>query len=224
MVGSDIPQSAERQNHGHKAHGLSQHDLKPTIPTIVSRRIAMIIADGFDLDAFTAVRAAFKAHGAFTFVIGTRRSMIYPNGVEKDSGKGVMPDHHLEGTRSTLFDSVFIPSGAEAAITLRENGRAVHWLREAFGHLKAIGCLGEAVAFLQEAVVLPGVDLALDQNSKEVVTSYGVVTGWKADVDVLKSLKIEPSSTYFANAFANEVSKHRCYERELAGLVKKVAF
>jgi catalase len=220
MVGGDIPEKAERANHGRKAPNLSQTELQPAAPTIATRRIAMIIADGFDLETFTAVRAALKAQGALTFVIGPRRHMIKPAGSET----GIMADHHLEGLRSTMFDALFICPGAQSVITLRENGRAVQWVREAFGHLKAIGALGDAVSFLQEAVVLPGVDLAINPSSSEVVTSYGVVTGWKAEVEVLKSLKIEASKTAFSSAFAHEISKHRCFERELDGLAKKIAF
>ena len=220
MVGGDFPEQAGRPNHGKKAPALSQVEFQPATPTIASRRIAIIIADGFDLETFVAIRTAFAAQGALTFVIAPRRHIISP----ANSKQGIMPDHHFEGMRSTMFDATFICPGAEAELTLRENGRAVHWVREAFGHLKAIGALGEGVAFLQEAVVLPGVDLAIDRESKNVITSYGVVTGWKADVGLLKSLKIEPSATAFSSAFAHEVSKHRCYERELGGLVKKIAF
>jgi catalase len=221
MVGSDIPKEPGRVNHGRKAPSLSQTEFEPKTPTIASRRIAMIIADGFDLATFTKVRGALKAQGAVTFVIAPRRHMIYPAGSET----GIMPDHHLEGMRSTMFDAVFITPGTASTLALRDNGRAIHWVREAFGHLKAIGALGSAVEFLQQAVILPGVDLAIDPQSSEVVTSYGVVSGWKADIGVLKSsVKIEPSSRVFSSAFAYEVSKHRCYDRELDGLVDKVAF
>ena len=180
----------------------------------------MIIADGFDLEILDAVRAAFAAQGALPFVIAPRRHTIFP----ANSERGIVPDHHFEAVHSTMFDATFICPGAEAALTLGENGRMVHWVREAFGHLKAIGALGEGVAFLRESVVLPGVELAIDRESKNVTTSYGVVTGWKADAGLLKPLKIEPSAMAFSSALAHEVSKHRCYERELDGLVKKVAF
>ncbi|KAA8910803.1 catalase-like domain-containing protein [Sphaerosporella brunnea] len=220
LVGGEIPQKAARQNHGRKAPKLSQTEFAPAAPTIASRRIAMIIADGFEMPTFLAVRTALTAEGALTFVIAPRRHMIKPAGSEA----GIMADHHLEGMRSTMFDAVFICPGAQSTITLRENGRAVQWVREAFGHLKTIGALGDAVAFLQEAVMLPGVDLAIDRSSSEVVSSYGVVTGWKANVGLLRSLKIEPSKTAFSSAFSYEISKHRCFERELDGLTKKIAF
>ncbi|KAI5812780.1 catalase-like domain-containing protein [Pyronema omphalodes] len=220
MVGGDAPTSSSRPNHGKKAPHLSQAEFKPFTPTIATRRIAILIADGFDLATFTAIRAAFKAQGAVTFVIAPRRHMIYPEG----SSEGVMPDHHFEGQRSTMFDATFVCPGTNAILTLRECGRAIHWIRETFGHLKPIGALGDGCAFLQEAVNLPGVDIAIDRQSSQVITSYGVVTGWNADVGLLKSAKLEPSSTSFASAFAHEISKHRCFEREIDGLAKKVAF
>lgn len=219
MVGGEVPETAKRQNHGRVAPRLSQTEFFGENPTIVSRRIAMLIADGFDLATFMAVRAAFKALGAITFAIAPRRHLISPA-----FGPAVMADNHLESMRSTLFDAVFICPGAQSILTLRESGRAVQWAREAFGHLKAIGALGDGVSFLQEAALLPGVDLAIDQASSRVVTSYGVVTGWNTDVGVLKSLSIEPSETAFSSAFAYAISKHRCYEREMDGLVKKIAF
>ena len=46
--------------------------------------------------------------------------------------------------RSTMFDSIFIPGGSHIE-TPRKQGRVVHLVREAFGHLKAIGATGEAV-------------------------------------------------------------------------------
>lgn len=50
--------------------------------------------------------------------------------------------------------------------------------------------------------------------------SYGVVTAGK--YDGAKGLKIEQEG--FISSFALEVSKHRCYEREVDGLVDMVAY
>lgn len=225
MVGGPIPQQPGRENHQQKAPGLSMTEFPPVKPTIATRRIAMIIADGFNLAIFEAVRAALKAEGAVTFVIAPRRHMIYPEGVEVgDDSKGVMPDHHFEGMRSTMFDALFLCPGAQSVLTLRDNGRAIHWVREAYGHLKAIGAVGEAVGFIQESVILPGIDLAIDPASDKVVTSYGVVTAWKADAKNLSGLAIEPSETKFTSAFAHAISQHKCFAREMDGLASKVAF
>ncbi|KAG9314602.1 catalase-like domain-containing protein [Chiua virens] len=47
-VGGDIPSQPGRPSHGKKSKGLSQTDFMPKEPTIVSRRIAILIADGFN--------------------------------------------------------------------------------------------------------------------------------------------------------------------------------
>lgn len=242
MVGGGVPHEG-RPNHGRKAPGLSQTDLMPPKPTIKTRRVAVLIADGFELSVLSAVCTALKAEGATTWLIAPRRGPVFPTGADRTAGTGgVMADHHLEGQRSTAFDAIFVCPGAASILTLREvrqiffphlfppsliatqNGRAVHWVREAFGHLKPIGALDDAVTFLKEAAALPGVTLAIDPQSSRVVTSYGVVTAWKSPVRVLQSLEIEPSESSFSSAFAHEISKHRCWQREMDGLSNKLAY
>src|SRR5207244_675928 len=102
LVGGDKPTQATRQNHGKKAKALSQTEFPPSKPTIASRRVAVIIADGFDKTAYEGITMTLKASSALPFIIAPRRSEIFPAGVEKTAGNGVMPDHHLEGMRSTM--------------------------------------------------------------------------------------------------------------------------
>jgi catalase len=141
-VGGTVPEKAARANPGRASLALSQQYYVPKEPTIASRRIAIIIADGFSATDVQAIRAILASAGAVNFVIGPRRGRI-------NSGSGpceiITTDHHFEGQRSTMFDAVFIPSGVEAAKALASNGRAVHWVREAFGHCKAICAIGEGI-------------------------------------------------------------------------------
>jgi catalase len=160
--------------------------------------------------------------GALPFNIGISRNKVYAAGEEKGSSKGVQPDHHLEGMRSTLFDSVFVPGGAKSIETLRKNGRAVHWIREAFGHLKAIGATGEAVQFVREAIDLPGMQFS---TSGEVVDSYGVVTASQVEPNSFKeAVKIAKGAKDFLNAYTYAISQHKNYDRELEGLSAMVAY
>jgi len=222
MVGAPIPQKAGRPNHGKTAKGLSQMDFMPSEPTIATRRIAIIIADGFDLVAYNGMKTAIKAAKALPFTIAPRRHYIYPAGVDKSSGKGVMPDHHLEGMRSTMFDSVFVPGGAESIETLRKNGRAVHWVREAFGHLKAIGATGEAVALIKDACALPQMEFS---NSGEVTDCYGVVTAAKVQPESFKeTVKMAKGAKDFVDAYLWNISQHRNFQREMDGLSSMVAY
>ena len=222
MVGADIPTESKRQSHGKKAKGLSQTEYAPITPTIATRRVAILIAEGFDSVAYYGMKAALTAAGALPYTIGPKRNTIYAAGESKESGKGVIPDHHLEGMRSVMFDSLYIPGGAQSVQTLTKNGRATHWVREAFGHLKAIGASGEAVTFVKTAVGLPGVEFSATSEVKE---SYGVVTvgqveadSWKEKVEMVKG-----ASSFMATYFY-AISMHKNFDREMDGLASMVAY
>ncbi|KAK7721780.1 catalase 1 [Botryosphaeria dothidea] len=222
LVGAPIPQEAKRPNHGKKAKGLSQLEYMPKEPTIATRRVAILIADGFDPVAYAGIKAALKAAEALPFTIGTRRSPIFAAGEDRKTGRGVKPDHHMEGMRSTMFDSLFIPGGAEHINTLKKNGRALHWVREAFGHLKAIGAVGEAAAFVKETVALS--EIAVSSN-EETQDSYGVVTAAKVVPDSFKEVfKMAQGTKDFVDAYFYAISQHKNWDRELKGLSTQVAY
>ncbi|OLN81429.1 Catalase-1 [Colletotrichum chlorophyti] len=222
MVGGTAPEKAGRPNHGKTAKGLSQLEFQPETPTIKSRRVAIIIADGYDPVAFGAVRAAVGAAMAIPMIIGTRRSEIFPAGASKKAGNGVKPDHHLEGFRSTMVDAIFVPGGEDSIKTLTKNGRALHWIREAFGHLKVIAATGEAVDFVRAAVNLPEITLSSDSNVEE---SYGVITLKNIKPESLKeAVNIVKGGTGFLEQFFYTASQHRVWARELDGLSTQVAY
>lgn len=222
MVGGTKPTKATRNNHGKKAKHLSQTEFQPEKPTIATRRVAIIIADGFDKVAYDAVTTMLKGSSALPFTIGPRRSEIFPDGAEKKPGNGVKPDHHFEGMRSTMFDALFVPGGAESIQTLQKSGRAIHWLREAFGHLKAIGATGEAVNLLAQAISLPAVHVS---NDDQTVESYGVVSIAQVSPDSLKSaIASVREGTSFLQQFWYQISQHRNFARELDGLSTQVAY
>lgn len=222
MVGGEVPEKEKRQKHHKTAKGLSQTEYAPVTPTIATRMVAIIIADGYDPVAYNGIKAALSTAGALPFTIGVRRNKIYAAGEDKGSGKGVQPDHHLEGMRSTLFDSVFVPGGAKSIETLRKNGRAVHWVREAFGHLKAIGATGEAVQFVRDACDLPGMQFS---TSGDVVDSYGVVTAAQVEAHSFKeAINLARGAKDFLGAYTYAISQHKNYDREVDGLSAMVAY
>lgn len=222
-VGGTMPTKAGRPNHGQKVKGLSQFDLTPEAqglaPTIASRNIAIIIADGFNLAEYQAVKAALTAAGAFVFTIGPKRQFVKSAG----GGTSVAPDHHFEGMRSTLFDALYIPGGDHVS-TLMKQGRVIHWIREAFGHCKAIGATGEAVKLVQTAC---GVDGMTFSTNAGVVDAYGVVTAGglgSAPGSVKEALKMVKGAKNFVDVYAFNISQHRNFKRELDGLTSMVAY
>ncbi|KAH9853079.1 catalase [Lenzites betulinus] len=225
-VGGVVPDKVVRANPGRSSSRLSQLAFAPKVPTIKSRRIAILLADGFNLAEVEALRAALKAGSATTWIIGPRRGPVYPAGEEVGIGKGYSSDHHYEGQRSTMFDAIIIPSGAKHAQALADSGRTVHWVREAFGHCKPIGAIGEGVAFLREAAQLPGIQFNTDRRGDSVTSSYGVVTtgNYDAASAVADAFTIKQGETGFIANFAYELSLHRCWKRETDGLTAKVAY
>ncbi|TFK72222.1 catalase-domain-containing protein [Pluteus cervinus] len=225
-----VPEEPGRPNHGERSATLSQLYYAPKDPTIASRRIAVVVADGVNTAEVKGVQAALKSAKALTFIIGPRRGKINPEGETMSVGglaEGLVADHHWEGQRSTLFDAVFIPSGAKHAQALATNGRAIHWVREAFGHCKAIGAIGEGIAVVQEVLGdVPHLKFASDLTSDEVVTSYGVVSMGKYGPSsaMVDAFALAPGEKGFASNFGYQISKHRCYERESDGLTARVAF
>ncbi|KAI1848511.1 hypothetical protein JX266_005817 [Neoarthrinium moseri] len=222
MVGGPVPEEETRPNHGKKATKISQAEFAPASPTIATRRVALLIADGYDPVAFNGVKSALAASGAIPFVIGPRRSEIFPAGAGKTPGNGVKADHHFEGMRSTMFDALFVPGGADSIQTLSKSGRSLHWLREAFGHLKAIGGSGEAVQLFKLAFGLPNINISQDG---EAVESYGVVTISQVQPDhFTEVVKIAKEGTNFLEKFWFQIASHRNWDRELEGLSSQVAY
>lgn len=220
--GAPTPTKATRPNHGKKCASLSMTSVNAPEPTIATRRVAILIADGYDPVAFNGVMAALKAAKAFPFVIGPKRQPVFADGEDKN-GKGVQPDHHFEGMRSTMFDSVFVPGGSHIQ-TLKKQGRVVHWVREAFGHLKVIGATVEGVELVKLACAVEGMHFSTQGNG-EVVSSYGVVTAGTTKPESFKEgLKMVKGAKDFMDAYAWQISQHRCFERELEGLSEMVAY
>ncbi|KAL2019057.1 hypothetical protein VTK56DRAFT_10161 [Thermocarpiscus australiensis] len=217
LVGAEAPKTG-RPNPGRKAPAVSQTEFPGASPTIASRRIAIIVADGYDQVAYSAAYAAISAGLAIPLVIGPKRSKIT---AANDAGS-TQPHHHLEGFRSTMVDAIFIPGGEGSVRTLAKNGRALHWIREAFGHLKTIGATGEAVDLVNKAIGLPEVSVS---DSGEVQDSYGVVTLRDVKpVSLRHAVQVAKGATGFMEQFFWNISQHRNWDRELAGLHTQVAY
>ncbi|KAB8298939.1 hypothetical protein EYC80_001091 [Monilinia laxa] len=217
-AGAPTPTKARRPNHGKKAKGLSQFDFTSEAlglpPTIASRMVAIIIADGFNFLEYEAVKSALTAAGALPFTIGPKRQPIKSSG-----GKSVSADHHFEGMRSTLFDSIYVPGGEHVTALLKQ-GRVIHWVREAFGHCKAIGATGEGVKLVKAACDVDGISFSTDS---EVVDSYGVVTAGNVG-KTEEGLNMVKGAKSFLDAYTYNISQHRNFQRELDGLTSLVAY
>ncbi|KAI5309584.1 hypothetical protein KEM55_002894, partial [Ascosphaera atra] len=225
-VGAEPPQEQARPNAGVTAKNLSQLEVTDHYiqkPTIATRKIAILVGDGFDADAYRQVATAAKACGAIPVTVGLKRQPTKANSPATGKSESIMPDIMWDTLRSTLFDAVFVPGGSHIPALL-EIGQMRHWVAEAFGHLKAVGATGEGIDFVQHCIGgIDGIEFATDKKSP--VETYGVVTATKLDKQQeFSEASLSPDAKDFVGVFLYQVSQHRNWQRELDGLADKAAF
>ncbi|MGN8343964.1 catalase HPII [Pseudomonas sp. SMV71] len=126
-----------------KSPALSQANLLSG--DIKTRKVAVLVANGVDGAIIDALKQALKAEGAHAKVLGPTSAPV-----TTADGLPLAVDASMEGMPSIAFDAVFVPGGAESIKALSRDGVALHYVLEAYKHLKAIGLHGEARQLLVE--------------------------------------------------------------------------
>jgi len=126
-----------------KSPALSQANLLSG--DIKTRKVAVLVANGVDGAIIDALKQALKAEGAHAKVLGPTSAPV-----TTADGQPLAVDASMEGLPSIAFDAVFVPGGAESIKALSRDGVALHYVLEAYKHLKAIGLHGEARQLLVE--------------------------------------------------------------------------
>jgi len=138
-------------------------------PSAVSRKVAILAADGVDAAAVAAVKKALEAAGAIGLVVAPHLGSL-----KAASGAAAVPvDHTIVTTPSVVFDAVFVPGGTASAGTLAASGDAVHYAIEAFKHAKALGATGDGVELLEKAGIPPdAAGVATGPNAGAVIKAF----------------------------------------------------
>lgn len=161
-----------------------------------SRRVAILIEDGFEYNEVMQVKEALEAAGIqVTIVSKIQGKRISSSGQELEVEKS-----HIT-TGSMMFDAVYIPDGEKSVRKMMGLGDALHFVAEAFKHCKPIATSGFGINMFEKAFVV-GVNFA-DKASGKVVSHNGVIT---AGVDA--------DAGDFANKFIEAIKKHRHWDRE----------
>ncbi|MGH8145664.1 MAG: catalase [Rhodanobacteraceae bacterium] len=114
--------------------------------TLEGRVVGVLVHDGSDAAAIDALRKAVKAAGARTTIVAPK-----VGGADLSDGKHLAAGGQLAGTPSVLFDAVAVVLSDEAGAQLVHDSAAVDFVRDAFGHLKAIAFDAGARALLERA-------------------------------------------------------------------------
>jgi catalase len=130
--------------------------------TLEGRALGILVADGSDGAAIKKIGKAATAAGASVKIVAPK-----VGGVKLADGSVLPVDGQLAGTPSVLFDAVAVILSEEGAAALMIEAAAIDFVRDAFGHLKAIAADTGAQALLKRANVGrdAGVVDASDENA-----------------------------------------------------------
>ena len=146
--------------------------------TLQGRKIGILVTEGSDAKLLTQLQEAAKTNGAVLAVIAPKIGNIHA-----DDGSEINVDHALYAGPSVLFDAVVVAPSQEGVVSLAREAAAVDWLRDAFGHLKAIAYVPGAELLFEKAQI----DLAADEGIVPLATKGG---GIRAFLDVAKQRRI----------------------------------
>ncbi|MDN5864572.1 MAG: catalase, partial [Gammaproteobacteria bacterium] len=135
--------------------------------TLHGRVVGILIADGSDEAAIESVRGDVEKAGASV-------KLVAPSlGIRLGNDKHVQADAQLAGAPSVMFDAVALLLSSQAATLLIEEAAAVDFVRDAFGHLKAIAVDAGGRMLLQTIGIGP------DEGVFEVSNTEGFITAAK---------------------------------------------
>ncbi|WP_182359992.1 catalase [Tomitella gaofuii] len=160
------------------------------------RKVAFLVADGVDARPVEQLKAALQDRGAVPEVLAAADAPV------STSDGGTMDvDRAVSTMASVLYDAVAIPGGPDAAGALSRDGYVMHFIAEAYKHLKPIAALDTGIGLLNSAV---GVDVADGTDSGEAVTIDGIVT---------QSAHGGELPIGFLAAFTDALAMHRAWDR-----------
>jgi catalase len=114
--------------------------------TLEGRAIGILVADGSDGAAIKKISKAATAAGATVKIVAPK-----VGGAKLADGSMLPAGGQLAGTPSVVFDAVAVILSEEGAKALMMEGAAIDFVRDAFGHLKAIAADNGAQTLLKKA-------------------------------------------------------------------------
>lgn len=164
---------------------------------IVSRKIAILAADGVDGKSLNSMKKALEDAGGVVHIIAPNLGML----LAADNSQ-IPVDESFLTAASVLYDAVYVPGGTNSVATIEAEANAVHFLNEAFKHCKAIAADEQALQVLEATYFGQKIP---DEFSEETVLSEGIVFG--------------NTGFRLAALFIKAIAQHRFWNREKPRLI-----
>ncbi|EME60829.1 catalase [Amycolatopsis decaplanina] len=193
-IGVSVPAAPATPHHDRTSPALSQLD-QPS-GAAISRKVAVLAADGVDTIGVRRLVEALTTEGAIAEVLAPTEAELRPGG----EGDPLRPDRQLNTMASVLYDAVVVPCGPSAITILEHDGYAVHFVAEAYKHGKPVAAFGSGLDLLRRA----GVTSKLADDA-EILIDQGVVTTTAAEATL--------PDGFFAS-FTAQLGEHRSWQRK----------
>lgn len=170
--------------------------------SIKTRKVAFLVADGFDDAAVMNMAKALEATGAMAKIVAPHGGTLLG---AKD--RELKVDFSLMTTSSVMFDAVYVPGGSESVAAMLREADAVHFVNEAYKHCKTIAATGEGIDLLRASYA--GDELQLEKGAKGLpaVAVDGLI------------VSVEQDARKVADDFIAAIAEHRHWSREQKGEV-----
>ena len=156
---------------------------------IATRKVAVLVAEGFDAAGVAALSKALAREGAAAVLVGPH---VGPVVADDDKAYGV--SFSILTTSSVLFDAVVVADGAHAGDWIQE-ADAVEFVKDSYKHCKAVGASGAGVRLLEAA------DIPVDGPKGERPADEATAVGDRLSRQVIQR-------------FLTAIADHRLWSRE----------
>jgi catalase len=146
--------------------------------TLMGRAVGILIANGSDGTVIEKIRKAATDAGATVKIVAPK-----VGGVKLASGSMLAADGQLAGTPSVLFDAVAVILSDDGAKALSMESAAIDFVRDAFGHLKAIAVDKGGQALLRTANIAQDAGV-VDANDKNAFITAAKTRQWGREKSV----------------------------------------
>jgi protease I len=157
------------------------------------RKVAILVANGFEQVELLEPRKALDQAGAKTFVVSPEKNTVRGWNFT-EWGQDVAVDVALDSANSKDYEALMLPGGVMNPDTLRMNQAAVRFVKAFFEEGKPVAAICHAPWMLVEADVVRGRKITSyysirtdvrnaggDWQDQEVVVDNGLVTSRKPD-------------------------------------------
>src|SRR5690606_22238766 len=150
-IGRDVNvedfQPGPKKDYLDRSRTLSQANTK--FESIATRQIAVLAADGFDMESYGKIKEVLEEKNAVVKIIAPQGGTIKCN-----TNMEHTVDASINTNESVLYDAVYVPGGQMSIKTLMQNGKFIKFVNEALKHCKAIAVSGEGKQLLDKTYAI----------------------------------------------------------------------